>query len=135
MTHSDAAADEVRIHVSGIEPARGGVLTAMIFAKDGYPKKHAKALLTQSVPANETEMDFVFTVTHEQIAVKIHHDEDENGKVAKNWTGIYPAEGLGFSNKQKIKFTGPPSFKKSRINKAQFGEVIEIKLLYGKKKK
>ena len=80
-------------------------------------------------------MVFIFTTDRDHVAVKVHHDEDGDTKVTKNWTGIYPAEGLGFSNKQRVTFTGPPSYKKSKILRANFGEIVEIDMRYGRKKK
>jgi len=135
MASSSAFADDINIHVSGIEPARGGTLYVMLFAKDSYPKKHAKALETQKVPADTSEMDFTFTTDRDDVAIKVHHDEDNNGKVTKNWTGIYPAEGLGFSQGQRVKMTGPPSYKKSKIMRDNFGALVEINVRYSKKKK
>jgi len=128
-------ADEINIHVTGIETHRGGVLTVMVFGQNGFPKKHAMALRTKTVPADKAEMDFSFTINRDHVAVKIHHDEDGNNKVTKNWTGIYPAEGLGFSNKQRVTFTGPPSYRKSKLVGADLIKPVKIKMRYGKKKK
>jgi len=135
MAAATAYADDIKIHVSGIEPARGGTLYVMLFAKDGYPKKHAKAIEKQKVPADKTEMDFTFTTDRDDVAIKVHHDEDGNGKVTKNWTGIYPAEGLGFSQGQRLKMTGAPSYRKSKIMREGFSTLVEIDLRYSKKKK
>ena len=43
MTINNALADELTIHVTGVEADRGGNLSVMVFEKNGYPKKHAKA--------------------------------------------------------------------------------------------
>jgi len=134
MNSLSLQADEITIHVSAIEPTRGGTLYVMLFAKDGYPKKHAKALEVLSVPASGSEMNFSFKTDRDDVAVKIHHDEDDNGKVTKNWTGIYPAEGLGFSMGQRVKMTGAPSYRKSKILKADYGKTVEIEMRYGKAK-
>ena len=128
-------AEEINIHVTGIKPARGGTLYVMLFTKDGYPKKHAKAIETQKVAADKPEMNFGFSTDRDDVAIKVHHDEDDNGKVTKNWTGIYPAEGLGFSNGQRVKMTGAPSYKKSKIMRKNFSNLVEINLHYSKKKK
>lgn len=132
VASSAALAAEINIHVSAIEPARGGTLYVMLFSKDGYPKKHTKALEVLSVAADQSEMDFSFRTERDDIAVKVHHDEDGNSKVTKNWTGIYPAEGLGFSQGQRVRMTGAPSYRKSKVKKADFSEIIEIEMRYGK---
>ncbi|MBL4838201.1 MAG: DUF2141 domain-containing protein [Kordiimonadaceae bacterium] len=135
MATNGALADELNIRVTGIQSDRGGVLSVMMFGKDGYPKKHAKALEIKSVPADQNEIFFVFTTDRDHVAVKAHHDEDGDMKVTKNWTGIYPAEGLGFSNKRRVTLTGPPSYNKSKVSRADFGQTLEIALRYGRKKK
>ena len=135
MNSFSLEAEEIKIHVTAIEPARGGTLYVMLFGEDGYPKKHAKALQVLSAPADKPEMDFSFKTDRDDVAVKVHHDEDMNGKVTKNWTGIYPAEGLGFSQDQRVKMTGAPSYKKSQVLKATFGKTIEIEMRYTKAKK
>ena len=135
MPGTNLQAEEINIQLTGIEPARGGTLYVMLFGKDGYPKKHAKALEIQSMPANKSKMEFFFETDRDHIAIKVHHDEDMNGKVTKNWTGIYPVEGLGFSNKQRVKMTGPPSYRKSKIVRPDYEQIVEISLIYGKKKK
>ncbi len=39
-------------------------------------------------------------------AISIFHDEDNNGKMNKNFIG-YPTEGFGFSNNVKVRFSAP----------------------------
>ena len=46
-------------------------------------------------------------------AIAFHHDEDNDGKMNRNFLGI-PTEGYGFSNNPKI-YTGPPTFDESKI--------------------
>ena len=135
VTANTATADELTVRITGIEAARGGTVSVMIFGKDGYPKKHAKALEIKTLPVAKGEMVFTFRTERNHVAVKVHHDEDGDSKVTKNWTGIYPAEGLGFSNQQHVSLTGPPSYRKSKIRKDNFDKTIEIVLRYGKKKK
>lgn len=122
-------AKEVNIKVTNIEANRGGNMIVMIFGKDGFPIAHDKAILIQKQPA-KYQMNFTFTVKNEEFAIKVLHDEDENDKVTKNWTGIIPAEGLGFSNGQKLSLTGPPSYRKSKILLSNIDQIIEIKIIY-----
>lgn len=121
---------ELNVTVSDIEPERGGQIIVMIFEKNGFPKVHSKAISTQLRNVDNKEMTFSFPVSVEELAVKVLHDENKDGRVSKNWTGVYPKEGLGFSNKQKIGITGPPKYKKSRLIKEQFVNGINISLIY-----
>lgn len=124
-----AIAKDLTIRITGIETKRPGNIMVMLFAEDGYPKDHNKAISIQNKKANAPQLDFNFSVTEKQFAIKVLHDETMDGKVAKNWTGILPAEGLGFSNGARIRF-GPPSFERSKLNLNEVGKVISIKMVY-----
>jgi uncharacterized protein (DUF2141 family) len=49
-------------------------------------------------------------------------------RVTKNWTGLIPKEGLGFSAGVTI-LTGPPSFRKAKIKFAE-NQPVEISMRY-----
>jgi MipA family protein len=53
---------------------------------------------------------YIHDVPHGEYALMVYHDENENGRLDKNFIGI-PTEPLGFSNRYKPK--GPPSFKRA----------------------
>ena len=110
-----SSATTIKVNVNNIDMTKGGQILVMIFQKDGFPKNHSKAVYIQSKPIKSKVITFECLVKHKEYAVKVLHDEDNNGQVTKNWTGIIPAEGLGFSNNAKISFTGPPSFKKAKL--------------------
>lgn len=122
-------AEEIKITVEGIDTKRGGNIIAMIFSENGFPKVHKRALALQTQPANKNILKFTFTISADELAVKVLHDENGDGNVTKNWTGIFPKEGLGFSNRQRINF-GPPSYKNSKLLKAQLINGLRISLLY-----
>ncbi len=123
-------ASGIEINVTGIDVDRGGNLIVFIFGEDGFPKIHAKALQTQTHSQLSTAMSFTFDIPQQEIAIKILHDEDEDGKVTKNWTGIYPAEGLGFSKKQKVSLIGAPVYKKSKLVRSEFESGVNIEMVY-----
>ncbi|ALS97560.1 DUF2141 domain-containing protein [Lacimicrobium alkaliphilum] len=125
-------AQELTVRVSQIETSRQGQMMVMLFGKAGFPKDHSKALSiqTQPVETGVDNMEFRFTHAPVVFAVKVLHDEDLNGKVTKNWTGIWPAEGLGFSNAARVSLTGPPSFKQARLTRSDTSNAIDIPLIY-----
>ena len=126
-------ATELKLNISKIDTKKGGDIRVYVFVgKDGYPKVHEKALLSQKKRATSESLKFTFKVdnTVDELAIKVFHDEDGNGKVSKNWTGVYPKEGLGFSNKQKLGTFGPPSYEKSKVSKKEFSKTLNISLLY-----
>lgn len=123
-------ATEVNIEVSGVDINRSGSIIVMIFTEDGFPKKHDKALLIQSDSELRETMEFEFDINIEEMAVKVLHDENNDGKVTKNWTGIYPKDGLGFSNEQKVSLSGAPIYKNSKLSKEEFEDGLTISILY-----
>ena len=120
----------VQVKVTGIEVKRGGEIVVMIFSKQGFPKQHSDALLNQSSKLLSESMTFSFPLSTTEYAVKVLHDENGDGKVTKNWTGIYPKEGLGFSNAQKVTLTGPPKYNKSKLSFNDHKDGVNIAIVY-----
>lgn len=125
-----AQATEVTIKVTDIDVKRGGSIIVLIFDENGFPMAHKKALFSKSSNTLQETMMFTFNLSLEEMAVKVLHDEDKNGKVTKNWTGIYPGEGLGFSKEQKVTMTGPPIYEESKLSRDEFINGLRISLLY-----
>ncbi|MBT1063213.1 DUF2141 domain-containing protein [Bowmanella sp. Y26] len=120
------------VKVSQIDTARQGQIMVMLFAKDGFPKDHSSALSIQTAPvtAGANSMLFHFPQSPGEFAIKVLHDEDMNNQVTKNWTGVWPAEGLGFSNGARVRLTGAPSFKEARLTLSSPPDVINISVIY-----
>ena len=128
-----AQATEIKINVTNINVKRGGNIIVMLFGEKGFPKIHKQALAAQTIRATKNILAFSFTlkiIKNDELAVKVLHDENGDGKVTKNWTGIIPKEGLGFSNGQRIGITGPPTYKKSKLGKEQFKASLNIPVKY-----
>jgi len=127
---NSSLASELKIKVTNIDVNRGGNIILMIFSENGFPKIHKKALFVHTQSAQQDVMVFKFELTLNELAVKVLHDENKDGKVTKNWTGIYPKEGLGFSNDQEIGLTGPPKYKYSKLFREQFKNGLNISIIY-----
>ena len=112
---SPTFATELTITVTNIDTSRGGNIVVMIYGEEGFPKDHAMTLLTATKKVLSNTMLFTFLINQPEAAIKVLHDENGDGKVTKNWTGIYPKDGLGFSNGQKIGLTGVPNYSKSKV--------------------
>lgn len=61
-------------------------------------------------------------------AVQVHLDEDDDGRIGRNFVGI-PNEGLGFSNDAPFRF-GPPSFSDAAFQLGPAGGRIRLNLRY-----
>ena len=114
MLSQPVVANTLTVTVNGIETHRGGQIMVMVFAEPGFPKNHEKALIIKSAKDLKDTMTFSFDIDEQEVAIKVLHDENSDGKVTKNWTGIWPKEGLGFSNGQKVSLSGVPKFNKSK---------------------
>jgi uncharacterized protein (DUF2141 family) len=117
------------LNIKGIEAERGGQIHVFVFLEDGFPIKHEKAQKSYVKPVKKEVLSLsIEAPANVPFALKVHHDEDGNNMVTKNWTGIIPAEGLGFSAGAKMNF-GPPSFAKAKIN-IPMGKAASINMQY-----
>lgn len=111
----------MRLAVDGIEVQRGGHVYVYLFLDDGFPIRHERAVKRYRFAAESHRHEIVIEVPDVAFALKVHHDEDGTGTVTKNWTGLIPAEGLGFSAGARLRL-GPPSFKDAMMIWPEGGE-------------
>jgi len=123
-------AQPVVIKITDIDISRKGDIIVMLFTKEGFPKQHLLAKQKQQTHASTESLSFTFDeITYQEFAIKVLHDEDSSGEVSKSWTGIFPSEGLGFSNGATL-FFGPPSFKRAKLSLIDINEPIVIPVAY-----
>ena len=120
---------DITVQVNNIDRTKAGNILVMLYAEAGFPKDHAKALQIEVMPAVVDQMSVSFSSVPAEFAIKVLHDEDQNGEVTKNWTGIIPAEGLGFSNGAKLSFRAP-RFKAAKLNLSHVFSPLTIDLIY-----
>lgn len=123
-------AQDYIVKVKGIKAKLGGNLILFVFGAEGFPKEHDKALALFTVPVTTQEVAIAFQSEEPEVALKILHDENGDGKVTKNWTKIIPKDGLGFSKGQKITFQGVPKYKKSKVTAQEMQSGLEVNLHY-----
>lgn len=118
-----------RVRVTNIDVARAGHLVIFVFGEHGFPKDHAKALRSYVVAPRAGDIELTVEAPRNgDFAIKVLHDEDMNGRVTKNWIGIVPREGLGFSGGATI-LCGAPHFRRSRVQDSGTAP-IEIVMRY-----
>ncbi len=130
---AQAQDNKITVEVQQIDTSRGGNILLMLFSEKGFPKVHDDVLSQYSLPVHRDTNSFTVSVSVpnniQELAIKILHDEDGSGSVTKNWTGIFPREGLGFSNGAKIRF-GPPSFKQAKLHIKDIKNTLSIPIVY-----
>ncbi|WP_141685257.1 DUF2141 domain-containing protein [Pseudoalteromonas luteoviolacea] len=129
MAHSTLA-HTIEVKVNGIDTSRKGQIMVMLFGKDGFPINHEKALKTIYLAPNQATHNVRLSVPISEFAIKVLHDEDNSRKTTKNWTGIVPAEGLGFSNGVTISWRGAPKFKDAKLTLSGLSNPVQITLRY-----
>lgn len=122
-------ANIINVEISNINTNKPGNILIMLFGKDGFPIEHQKALDIKIKPALTSSINVSFDNVNPIFAIKVLHDEDENGQVTKNWLGLIPTEGMGFSNGAKLNF-GPPSFKDAKLIMQEVDPVINLPIIY-----
>jgi len=85
--------------------------------------------MTKKLTVGKSTLVVNFDDVPEVFAIKVHHDEDGTGQVSKNWTGIIPSEGLGFSNNARVRF-GPPNFKQAKLELKLDLEPVKVNIIY-----
>ena len=126
-------ASELVLSVTDIDVKKGGDIVVYLYeGEKGFPKVHEDAKFQQRKKASLAVVEFSFTVPKEieGLAVKVHHDINEDGKVTKNWTGIIPKDGLGFSKEQSISLMGLPKYEKTKLSVDDFAKKQTIKIKY-----
>ena len=119
---------DLTLQITNIDSNRPGEIVVMVFQEDGFPKDHQKAIQKYHITPTQAQHRINIQVPPGRFALKIHHDEDKSGTMTKNWTGIIPAEGVGFSSGARVRF-GPPSFKAAAMELPKSGEV-DIAIIY-----
>ncbi|MGB0860045.1 MAG: DUF2141 domain-containing protein [Pseudoalteromonas spongiae] len=127
---AQANKSELTVHVTNIDTSRPGDIVLMIFNETGFPKQHDKAIYSLATPADKTQLRFHLELELPVFAVKVLHDEIGDRKVTKNWTGIIPSEGLGFSNGATLSWRGAPTFKNAAIVRDSQTLSLTIPVIY-----
>ncbi|KZN30987.1 hypothetical protein N480_03245 [Pseudoalteromonas luteoviolacea S2607] len=123
-------AKTIEVNINDVDVSRPGQIMVMLFEQEGFPIHHEKAIQTLYLAPNSTTHKVRLSVPNYDFAIKVLHDEDNSGKTSKNWTGIIPSEGLGFSNGVTISWRGAPKFKDAKLNLATLESSIDISIRY-----
>jgi uncharacterized protein (DUF2141 family) len=90
----------VKVSIKGFENNKGKAFVAIYDAKEKMIKGVAESVVNQQVTINFTDLP------SGKYAVKVFHDENNNGKMDTGMFGI-PKEKYGFSNNVKVIMSAP----------------------------
>ncbi len=105
---------KLTVNINGLHSDNGKVMVILFNHDDGYPVDPDKAVNKTSINIVNEKCTAVFdSLPKGEYAVACFHDENNNGKLDKNFLGM-PSEGVGASNNAKG-FLGPPKFKDAKF--------------------
>jgi len=117
---------ELTLNIVGIENDDGNVRIALSNSKEDYTNRgSAFRGITSKIQNNKAQIIFK-ELPFGTYAIKIFHDENDNGKLDTNFLGI-PSEDYGFSNNAKGSF-GPASWEDAQFEFNEEKKTIEIKI-------
>ena len=120
------AKDNLTVEVM-VRSEKGSVFCNIFSSSDGFPSKDAKAVARTSAKISKGKAFCKFPdIAAGDYAVVTYHDEDNNGKLNKNFLGI-PSEGLGVSNDEPSR---PPKFDKAKFHYDGGKKNIKINIKY-----
>ncbi len=119
------------VRVTGIRNDKGVIRIALFNDKQSYDDKQPAgiaALRRGPLPIQNGQADWVLKdLPYGDYAIKLFHDEDNSGKLKKNFIGR-PKEGIGFSNNPKVT-TKAPTFDEVKFTVDQPQASINIQMI------
>jgi uncharacterized protein (DUF2141 family) len=104
----------ITVKITGLKSSKGKIVLSLYNSDNGYPQSPEKAFrIVSQVIANNACTVLLDDIPSGAYAIACFHDENDNGKLEKNFIGI-PVEGVGASNNAKG-FMGPPKFNDARF--------------------
>lgn len=126
---ADAVAQDAQtaltVRILGLRSDQGSVRMEVFDTEAGYNERAAALVFTGSVLNGAAEIPFV-PPTSGVFAIRVYHDENENGQLDRTPLGV-PEEPVGFSNNARSRF-GPPTFRDAALPLEQAPPVIEIRM-------
>jgi len=122
-------AQDVEVRISGLRNAKGVVQLAVFTSQENYNKEIAFFNKSYSkVSAGKGELVVNISLKTGIFGIAVFDDEDENGRMNKNFFGI-PTEGFGFSNYES-KGIGSPGFRDFSFYAGKGKTIVKVKMRY-----
>ncbi len=125
---ADGPVPSIEVALVGVEAERAGTLGCALWdGSEGWPTEDAQALARVVVEPAEARCVFR-DIEPGRYAVSVLHDEDGDGRLAKNLLGI-PREGWGTTNDRTFPFRGP-TFDESVVDFTPDRASVRVSLHY-----
>ena len=104
---------DLTLLIEGFDNEQGKAKIALCDSEEDYDTDDS-AFQVASLDIKDTKVKYIFRdIPFGDYAIKVYHDEDNDGKLDKNLWGA-PSEDYGFSNNARGKF-GPPKWEDARF--------------------
>jgi len=130
IAFSQTSCPGIHVKIQNIKNSTGNIACGIFESPEGFPKKFqvsAKTGIMKKIQKTQAQCNFA-DIPPGTYAIAVIHDENMNGKLDTNWTGI-PTEGYGFSNTTIDEF-GAPAFSAARFRYDGQNLNLTIKLKY-----
>jgi uncharacterized protein (DUF2141 family) len=125
---SAASAADLTVTISGAHNANGAIAAGIFNSESGFPKPGA-AFAAFRIRAATGPISFtVHNLPPGRYAVTSYHDENDNGKLDADPTGL-PTEGYGVSNKAR-EVLSPPQWSKASFELGDQNKTIAVTIEY-----
>jgi uncharacterized protein (DUF2141 family) len=117
------------VNVSNLRNSDGVVLV-LLYDKDGTipDKQRSKYLIKRTINIEAGEASITFTnLPSKTYAVNIIHDENNNGVIDMGF--MFPKEGVGFTNFEKLNLMNRPNFSKASFE-LKSNMTLSVKTIY-----
>ena len=108
-----STAGEVTLTITEINKQQGHIMVALYDSQAAYDGDAAPAATARIAVTGQSVQTRFGDLADGEYAIKLYHDENNNGELDTNFMGI-PAEGYGFSNNAIGSF-GPASYTDARF--------------------
>ncbi|MDC0272078.1 DUF2141 domain-containing protein [Crocinitomicaceae bacterium] len=116
---------DLNLVIKGVDDIKGSMYIAVFDNEESFPD-FGKQLVEKVLPVDAKTLNFTFkNLPHDDYAVAIFHDKNNNGVLDKNAFG-FPLEPYGFSRNARARFSAP-AFNDAKIE-LHGDETIEIKI-------
>jgi uncharacterized protein (DUF2141 family) len=127
MLATSADAADLTVTVTGVRNSNGSVGVGIFNSEVNFPKPPPYGVFR--IKASVAPVSFtVHNLPPGKYAVTSYHDENDNGKLDTDPTGL-PTEGYGVSNDAR-EILSPPQFSKASFDLTEQGKAITITIKY-----
>lgn len=124
-SYADDEATFMNLRMIGLRSDQGVVRVELFDSEARFSERKPVAVFSCGITNKEAQARIPFPESP-AFAVRVFHDENDNGEIDRTPLGI-PEEAIGFSNNARARF-GPPSFREAAVSREGAPSAMEIRM-------